>query len=288
MWKRVLKKEFPFAIGSPAIIWQILFFYLPILFMICAMFLPVAKGSSFKISLEHFKPLMESLYFKIMGSSFLLSFSTAAICGMIGYPLAYFLAFRAKKMKNLLLFLLVIPFWTNFLLHVYAWFFVLERQGFINQILTSCGLTKEPIAFLHSIFSVMLMMIYYYLPFMVLPIYFSLERLDPNLLEASKDLGATSRQTFRSVLLPLTMPAIRTGFFLVFIPAFGEFIIPELMGGAKYYFVGNVVSEYVLGNHTKNLGLAFTVLSCGALLISTCFFYLLSTRVSKLLRLRVK
>ena len=152
------------------------------------------------------------------------------LCFLIAYPLAYFIAFRGKKYKNGLLFLLLIPFWTNFLLHVYAWFYVLEKHGFFNNILLQAGVISEPLLLLNSPFAIMIMMVYYYLPFMVLPIYSSLERFNSSLIEASFDLGATWFQTFRRIILPLTMRGIRAGFFLVYIPSFGEFAIPVAHG----------------------------------------------------------
>jgi spermidine/putrescine transport system permease protein len=218
---------------------------------------------------------------RVIGSSLLLAISTVVICFCIAYPLAYFIAFNGKRFKNLLLFLLIVPFWTNFLLHVYAWFFVLEKRGFINNMLDHLGLISEPIQFLNSLFSIMVMMVYYYLPFMVLPIYSSLERFDRRLLEASLDLGANWFQTFRRVMLPVTMRGVRAGFFLVYIPAFGEFAIPELMGGDREMFVGNVVSQYILGDDTGSLGAAFTVLSGVILIASSVLFYWLFGRMLK-------
>ena len=202
-----------------------------------------------------------------------MALSNAVICLAVGYPLAYFIAFAGQKFKSILLFLLIVPFWTNFLLHVYAWFFVLEKEGFLNNLLRGLGLIQEPIHFLNTMFATMIMMVYYYLPFMVLPLYSALERFDYRLIEASLDLGASSMQTFRRILLPLTLRGVRAGFFLVFIPSFGEFAIPELMGGDKRMFVGSVVSHYILGEETGSLGAAFTVVSCLILLISAIILY---------------
>ena len=126
-------------------------------------------------------------------------------------------------------------------------------------------------------------MVYCYLPFMVLPIYSSLERFDRSFLEVSSDLGASWKTTFRKVLLPLTLPAVRAGFFLVFIPSFGEFIIPELMGGDKRYFVGNVISQYILGNETGGLGAAFMVLSCFSLIGAVALLYIAFKKIGKVL-----
>ena len=151
----------------------------------------------------------------------------------------------------------------------------LEKEGFLNLTLQWLKLTSEPIAFLNSIFAIMIMMVYYYLPFMLLPIYSSLERFDVKLLEASYDLGASWFKTLYKIQLPLCSRAIKTGFFLVFIPSFGEFAIPELMGGDRWMFVGNAVSQFILGDETGSLGAAFTVLSCVCLLICACLLYLL-------------
>jgi spermidine/putrescine transport system permease protein len=224
-------------------------------------------------------PFFHPTYLRVIGMSILLALGTAILCLLIAYPMAYFLAFRGKKFKDLLLFLLIVPFWTNFLLHVYAWFFVLEREGFLNTVLRNMGIIQEPLHMLNSFFAIMIMMVYYYLPFMVLPIYSTLERFDFRLMEASFDLGATWFKTFRRIILPLSLRGIRAGFFLVFIPSFGEFAIPELMGGDKQMFVGSVVSHYILGEETESLGAAFTVVATLFLLASAAILYYLMSRL---------
>ena len=257
----------PFALRTPAVLLQLLFFYLPLLLIIVTSFVTVSELGYFEgVTLKKIALFLSPTYMKVILSSILLGLATASICLIIAYPLAYFMAIPGRRYKNLLLFLLIIPFWTNFLLHVYAWFFVLEREGLINSILMGMGIIKEPIHFLNSMFSIMIMMVYYYLPFMVLPIYSSLEKFEYKLIEASMDLGASWFQTFRRIMLPLTIGGIRAGFFLVYIPAFGEFAIPELMGGDKYMFVGSVVSHYILGDQTGSLGAGFTVVACLCLL----------------------
>lgn len=266
--------DYPFAIGIPAIIWQVLFFYLPLAILAVGSFIAFGEEGGFRgFTLEKLAFFMRAPYFKVIGFSLLLALSNSLLCFCIAYPLAYYLAFRGKKIKTILLFLLIVPFWTNFLLHVYAWFFVLENQGFLNITLQWLGLIDRPIPFLNSVFAIMIMMVYYYLPFMVLPIYSALEKFDPKLIEASYDLGATWRQTFRKVLLPLSARSIKTGFFLVFIPSFGEFAIPELMGGDRQMFVGSVVAHYILGDTTGTLGAAFTLISCCVLVVSAILLY---------------
>lgn len=276
-----LKREFPFFIGSPALIWQMIFFYLPLFLMIISSVIRLSHTGKFEgLTLEHFKTISGSTFIVTILESLGVAFFNAIICLFLAFPFAYFVAFKVKKFKTLFLIFLIVPFWTNFLLHVCAWFFVLEKNGFLNNLLLSLNLIQEPIHFLNSFFSIMLMMVYHYFPFMVLPIYSALEKFDYSLLLASSDLGASRIQTLRRILLPILLPAMRLGFFLVYIPSFGEFVIPELMGGDKRYFVGNIVTQYVLGESTGSLGAAYTVLSCFALVLSIFFIHYLTKKLS--------
>lgn len=284
---RPLKSDHPFSVGIPAVIWQVLFFYLPLAFMIVSSFLKVSESGRYEgWTFELIATFLTPVYLRVIGSSILLGVATAFICLCIAYPLAYFLAISGKRFKNICLFLLLIPFWTNFLLHVYAWFYVLEKQGFLNTVLLNLGLIKSPLILLNSTFSIMVMMVYYYLPFMTLPIYSSLERFNLSLIEASLDLGATWWQTFRRIILPLTLRGVRAGILLVYIPAFGEFAIPELMGGDKKVFVGNVVSQYILAEGTGSLGSAFTVLACFILIATAVLLYWLLDRLIQPLKIK--
>ncbi|MBI2743107.1 MAG: ABC transporter permease [Chlamydiales bacterium] len=272
--------EVPFAIGVPALIWQFLFFYIPLLLIVVSSFLKFSLSGEIEgLTLEKILPFFSPLYLRVIGNSLLLALGNAILCLLIGYPFAYFLAFRGKRFKSLFLFLLIVPFWTNFLLHVYAWFFVLEKQGFLNILLTNLGIIDEPLHMLNSLFAIMVMMVYYYLPFMILPLYSTLERFNYKLIEASYDLGGSWLQTFRHIILPLSLRGMRAGFFLVFIPSFGEFAIPELMGGDKLMFVGSVVSHYILGEDTGELGAAFTVVASLFLIISAALLYFLINRL---------
>lgn len=266
--------ELPFAFSSPAMIWQILFFYLPLLILIVSSVIAITEDGVFEgMTLEKISFFLRPLYLKVVGYTFILALSTTLLCLLIGYPLAYFLAFTGKRFKNLFLFLLMIPFWTNFLLHVYAWFFVLEREGIVNTFLLKLGWIHTPIELLNTPFAIMVMMVYYYLPFMVLPLYSSLEKMDVKLIEASMDLGATWFQTLRRVIIPVAKRGLMAGFFLVYIPSFGEFAIPELMGGDRQMFVGTVISNFILGDATGSLGTAFTVVACFLLLLSAAGLY---------------
>lgn len=273
--------EIPFAIGMPALVWQALFFYLPLTLIIISSFIKISDGKFSGITFEHIALFLTPTYLKVIGASLLLALSNAILCFFVAFPLAYFLSFTAQKYKNFFLFLLIVPFWTNFLLHIYAWFYVLEYHGIINTILLKLHLLNKPLHLLNTLFAIMIMMVYYYLPFMVLPIYSSLEKFNKSLMEASYDLGGSFFQTFRKILIPLTSPAIRAGFFLVFIPSFGEFAIPELMGGDKKMFVGTVVSQYILGEGTGSLGAAFTLISAIFLIISAILLYVLLVKILK-------
>jgi len=270
----------PFAIGIPALIWQVLFFYVPLVLIIISSFVKLSSAGKIEsFTFEHIQLFLNATYLKVIASSLLLALSNAILCFCIAFPLAYLIAFRGRLHRNLFLFLLIVPFWTNFLLHVYAWFYVLENQGFINNILMKLGMIHAPLQMLNSTGAIMVMMVYYYLPFMVLPLYTSLERFNYTLLEASYDLGGSFFATFRRILLPLSGRGIKAGFFLVFIPSFGEFAIPELMGGDKKMFVGTVVSQYILGEGTGSLGAAFTLISGVFLILSTIALYIVLTKL---------
>ena len=272
--------EIPFSIGAPAMIWQILFFYLPLAILAISSVLLFSPSNTFEgFTFQKIAFFLRPLYLKVIFSSFCLALGNAILCLCVAYPLAYFLAFAKKRYKSIFLFLLIVPFWTNFLLHIYAWFFVLERKGFLNNLLLKLHLIQEPLQLLNTPFAIMVMMVYYYLPFMVMPLYTSLEKMDIRLVEASLDLGATWGQTLRRVMLPLTKRGLKAGFFLVYIPSFGEFAIPELMGGDKLMFVGTVISNYILGDETGSLGAAFTLVACILLLLSAIFFYWMIDRL---------
>lgn len=274
--------QLPFTWGVPALLWQFLFFYIPLAFVAVSGFIKLSELEVFEgLTFDNFLPFFSPTYLKITLASLIMALTNAILCLAIGFPFAYFIAFTGRKYKNILLFFLIVPFWTNFLLHVYAWFYVLEKHGFLNTLLLNTGLISEPLNLLNSPFAIMVMMVYYYLPFMVLPIYSSLEQFNKHLLEASYDLGGNFTTTLRKILLPLASRGIRAGFFLVYIPSFGEFAIPELMGGDKKMFVGSVISEYILGEGTGSLGAAFTLLSGLILLATAVGLYFLITYLLK-------
>lgn len=250
-------------LSMPALVWQLFFFVVPLVFIILISFVNqwefgFASGFTLKHYLSFF---MYGVYAKILIKSFGLALWISSLCLLVAYPLAYYLAFVVQRSKNMLLFFLIVPFWTNFLIQVYAWFFVLEKEGFVNNFLRATGLISEPLHLLNNFFAITLVMFYCYLPFMVLPIFSILEKFDRTLIESSLDLGATYMQTLRRVIIPLSMSGIQTGFFLVFVPAFGEFVIPMLVGGDKHMYNGGLITYFFLYAQNASLGAAFTVFS---------------------------
>lgn len=160
------------------------------------------------------------------------------------------------------------------MVQVYSWFFVLEHNGLLNTILLKLGIIQQPLHLLNNTFAIYLVMVYCYLPFMIMPLYSALEKIDRRVFEAAADLGATQWQTFIRVTVPLSMAGIRTGFFLVFVPSFGELVVPILLGGGKQLFVGPLITQYFLSARNPALGAAFTCISCIMLLIAVGLLYL--------------
>ena len=191
----------------------------------------------------------QTLYVESYVLSVKYAFWTTVLCLFLGYPFAYFLARSAPHLRPLLLLLVMLPFWTSFLLRVYAWKGLLADQGVINNILIFLGLTQEPIQMLYTDVSMLVGMTYVYLPFMVLPLYANLVKMDNRLLEASQDLGATPWQTFWLITVPLSRSGIVAGSILVFIPCLGEFVIPSLLGGAENLMIGRVVWDEMFSSN---------------------------------------
>lgn len=170
------------------------------------------------------------------------------LCLAIGYPIAFAIARAPRAWRPLLLFLVMLPFWTSFLIRVYAWIALLQPSGLVNRLLQGAGLIEEPLPLLYNGFSVELGLVYSYLPFMILPLYGSLSRLDESLVEAAADLGAPPWRVFLGVILPLTLPGIGAGALLVFIPAVGEFVIPDLLGGPDTLMIGKLLWQEFFDN----------------------------------------
>lgn len=202
-------------------------------------------------------------YLQIFQRSLLLSLLTTAGCLLIGFPTALYLALQSERKRNLLLFLVTVPFWTNLLVRTYAWILLLRNGGLVDAGLQGVGLTEQPLGLLYTDTAVIIGLLYCFLPFMVLPIYTSLEKLDWRLVEAAFDLGANRLQALKRIIIPLAMPGIIAGVMLVFIPSLGNYIIPELLGGGKSLMIGNLIQLQFGSSHNWPFGaaLAFALLS---------------------------
>ena len=227
---------------APGTTWLLVFFLVPILIMLVYSVMPrgIYGGVDPGFTLEHYRRFFDPLYLDILQRTFVWSVACTVICLVLGYPVAYVIA-RAGRWKSFLLFLVVLPFWTSFLVRTFAMIFLLRDTGLINSWLMDLGVS--PIAMLYTPFAVMAGLVYGFLPFMILPIYASLEKLDLSLLEAAEVLGARPAERFRRVTLPLSMPGVVAGCLLVFIPALGSFLTSDLLGGAKQMMIGNLVQN---------------------------------------------
>ena len=261
---------------SPANGYLFLFMVLPLILVIILSFL--SRGSYgevvFKFNLTNYARLLDPLYFKILVYSLVVGLATTVFCILIGYPLAYYIARAPARQRSLLLFLILIPFWTNFIIRLYAWILILRGGGLLDSFLQWAHITAAPLNLLYTPTAVLIGMVYEYLPFMILPLYTSLEKIENSILEAAADLGAPPWRVFLRVTLPLSVPGMIAGTILVFIPAMGMFVIPDLMGGAKTILVGNVIRNQFLTARDWPFGAAASMI----LMVLTIVFTLYYTR----------
>jgi putrescine transport system permease protein len=220
----------------------------------------------------------DRLYLLTYLNSLKLALVSTALCLLIGYPMAYGIARARNGNRNLLLMMVVLPFWISFLLRVYAWMGLLSTRGVINSALLAAGLIDEPLQLLYTDSAVFLGMVYSYLPFMILPLYATLERLDPTLLEAAADLGGRPARVFLDVTLPLSMPGVIAGCLLVFIPAMGEFVIPALLGGPDSLMIGRVLYDEFFSNRDWPVAAAEAVMLLAILMVPILLFQYFETR----------
>jgi putrescine transport system permease protein len=277
-WWRVLRDTTAFRVstgiarrvtGRPLVIampylWLIFFFVIPFIIVLKISFAesriamppysPLwewvsASTMQIKLTMSNFGFLFEdALYKNAYLSSVRIAFISTLFCLLIGYPMAYGMARSKPSTRNILLLLIVLPFWTSFLLRVYAWIGLLKNNGVINNVLLSLGIIKEPIVMMQTDFAVYLGIVYSYLPFMILPLYATLEKMDVTLLEAAADLGCRPVKAFLKITLPLSIPGIVAGCMLVFIPAVGEYVIPALLGGPDTLMIGRVLWDEFFAN----------------------------------------
>lgn len=223
--------------------WSLVFIVFPIILVLVYSFNSSSGMSlaNFSPTFDNFRRVFEPLYIKIFLVSILLSIGSTLLCIVVGYPVAYYISRMSDKWRNSLMLLFVVPMWMNFLLRTYAWLTLLGNNGLINKFLGLFGIA--PLNLMYNINAIMLGMVYNFLPFMVLPIYSTLVKMDKSLIEAAKDLGATNAQIFKKVIFPLSLPGVYTGITMVFIPAISTFVIPDLLGGNRFYLIGNLIEK---------------------------------------------
>ena len=253
---------------APGLGWLVLFFALPIAAMLVVSLMPrgVYGGVEPGFTLEHYRRFFDPLYLGILWRTLLWSAACTGVCLLLGFPVAYVIA-HARRWRSTLLLLVILPFWTSFLVRTFAMMFLLRDSGLVNGLLLSLGLIARPIELLYTPFAVIAGLVYGFLPFMVLPIYASLEKHDPALLEAATMLGARPAAGFFKVTLPLARPGVMAGCFLVFIPALGSFLTSDLLGGAKQVMLGNLVQNQFMSARNWPFGSAASlVMMTGVLL----------------------
>ncbi len=232
-----------------------------------------------KLNLGNYLFLLgDALYVNAYLRSVEVAFFSALICLVIGYPMAYAMARADPAWRGVLLMLVVLPFWTSFLLRVYAWIGLLNNNGVINNVLISLGLISDPIVMMRTNFAVYVGIVYSYLPFMILPLYSTLEKMDLTLLEAAEDLGCRPFKAFLTITLPLSLPGIVAGFSLVFIPALGEFVIPDLLGGTDTLMIGKVLWDEFFANRAWPIASAVAIAMLSLVLLIMAFQHWLARR----------
>ncbi|ENM5734157.1 spermidine/putrescine ABC transporter permease PotB [Vibrio mimicus] len=266
--------------------WLVLFVLIPNLMIIGTSFLTRDEANliKFVFTFENYTRLLDPLYGKVMLHSFYMAIVATLICLVIGYPFAYIVAKMPEKWRPFMLFLVIVPFWTNSLIRTYGLKIVLGTQGILNQALMSLGLIDAPLRIMFTETAVMIGLVYILLPFMILPLYSAIEKLDGTYIEAARDLGANKFQTLVRVILPLTMPGIIGGCLLVLLPALGMFYIADLLGGAKNLLIGNVIKSQVLNARDWPFGAATSIALTLAMAIMLYAYY----RAGKLLNKKVE
>ena len=268
------------ALMAPAVLWLLLFFLVPVLLLAAYSFMPRGTygGVEPGLTFEHYRRFFDPLYLSILRRTVVVSLACTAICLLLGYPVAYVIA-RSRRWRNLLLFLVILPFWTSFLVRTFAMIFLLRDTGLVNRWLLGLGWIDQPLTLLYTPFAVLAGLVYTFLPFMVLPIYASLEKVDWSLLEAAEVLGARPVARFRKVTLPLSAPGVVAGSLLVFIPTLGSFLPSDLLGGAKEMLIGNLVQNQFTAARNWPFGSAASLILMVVVLVGV-MAYLRSGRLS--------
>ncbi|EIV8660698.1 spermidine/putrescine ABC transporter permease PotB [Vibrio parahaemolyticus] len=266
--------------------WLTLFVLVPNLMIIVTSFLTRDEANLIELTFtfDNYLRLLDPLYAKVLMHSFYMAIIATLLCLIIGYPFAYIVAKMPEKWRPFMLFLVIVPFWTNSLIRTYGLKIVLGTQGILNKSLMAMDIIDKPLRLMYTETAVMIGLVYILLPFMILPLYSAIEKLDNTYIEAAKDLGASKLQTITKVILPLTMPGIIGGCLLVLLPALGMFYISDLLGGAKNLLIGNVIKSQVLNARDWPFGAATSIALTIAMAIMLYAYY----RAGKLLNKKVE
>ena len=272
-----MKKNKSFA-TYPYLIWSTLFIIIPLL-LVFFYSITIKTDTGIQFSLENFKKFLNPLYIKVLLRSLELALKSTVLCLLIGYPVAYIISKMPLSKRNIIIMLFILPMWMNLLLRTYSWMSILGKNGILNHILIFLGLPT--IKLLYTEPAVMLGMIYNFLPFMVIPIYTVLTKIDKNLIDAAADLGANKKQIFLKVILPLSIPGIMSGVTMVFMPAVSTFVIPRLLGGGQLMLIGNLIEQQFTTTGDWNFGSAMSIFMMVIILISMAIMAKFDTENSK-------
>ena len=257
-------------LSTPYILWTVLFTIVPLIIILIFSLSASSKigNLSMDFTLDRYVQFFEPIYADVFFRSIKLSLYSTVFCLIIGYPVAYIIANKKMKMRNFLILFIILPQWTNFLLRTYAWMSILKDNGPINAFLINIGLIKEPLTLLYTDGAVLMGMIYNFLPYMILPIYTVILKIDKAYVEAARDLGASGSTTFRKIILPLSMPGIVSGIIMVFMPAISTFVISDLLGGGHSMLMGNLIQNQFLAARNWQFGSAISMILIFIILIT--------------------
>lgn len=255
-------------LAYPYIIWMAIFIVIPLLLVVYYSFTTgdIHDPSKLEFTTQNYGKFFDRMYLRVILKSFWLAIISTVLCLILGYPVAYIIAKAKPKHSRLMLLFFLVPIWMNFLLRTYAWMAILSPSGFLNKLLEAIGL--KPLSIMPGQTAVVLGMVYNFLPFMVLPIYTVLSKIDKNVLEAANDLGANNLITFFRVILPLTVPGIVSGITMVFMPAVSTFVISKLLGGSKELLIGNLIEQQFTVQRDWHFGSALSIILMVMILIS--------------------
>lgn len=262
------------VLAWPYVLWIILFTILPLLIIVLFSFTEKTEMGSISMvfTLDNYRKFFQPLYLNVLKRSVILAVVSTVMCLIVGYPMAYIMSRAPRKKRNLMATLFVLPLWTNFLLRTYAWMGLLREQGLINEFLRAIGLIERPLQLLYNNGAVVMGMVYNFLPFMVLPIYSVLVKLDDSLLEAAHDLGANDVKVFQKVIFPLSLPGVATGIYMVFMPAVSTFVLSDLLGGSHTILLGNLIENQFRNARNWQFGSAISVIMLLFIIVTMGYF----------------